>query len=283
MRSDFFRGINLRPPISKPKEWRGVPSVMRSFSPFCPDCHRRQFLEHALLGSAALFTVPGAFAEELSLTPRQTEGPFYPNKLPLDTDNDLIRINDAITPAVGQITHLHGQVFDKGGEPASGALVELWVADTNGCYIHTEGAARGRERDANFQGFGRFLTGRDGRYYFRAIKPVPYGPRTPHYHIAVYRNKQRVLTTQCYIRGHQLNKTDRILNAVTDPKLRDMLIAEFEPMPGSKANELSAKFDIVVGLTPEDPKSDLGRRGPGTGFRPDGKGKSRKGKAKGKR
>jgi len=242
---------------------------------FCPDCHRRQFIQRALLGSAALFTAPGAFAEQLSLTPYQTEGPFYPNELPLDTDNDLIRINDSITPAVGQVSHVHGQVFDKNGEPASGAVVELWVADTNGCYIHTEGAARGQDRDANFQGFGRFLTGRDGKYYFRAIKPVPYGPRTPHYHVAVIRNGKRVLTTQCYIRGHELNKKDRILNSVTDLKLRNMLIGDFVPVPGSKVDELSVKFDIVVGITPEDPKLNSGRRGPGTGFRPDGKSKGK--------
>ena len=238
---------------------------------FCPNCHRRDFLRSAVLGSAAFFTVPGAFAEALTQTPHQTEGPFYPDKLPLDTDNDLVRINDGITPAVGQITHLTGQIFDKSGEPASGAMIELWVADTNGCYIHTGGAARGKDRDANFQGFGRFLTGTDGRYYFRAIKPVPYGPRTPHYHIAVYRKGKRVLTTQCYVRGEKLNKRDRILNSVEDAKKREMLIADFVPIVGSKAGELSAKFDIVVGITPEDPKLDNGRRRPGTGFRPEGR------------
>ena len=62
---------------------------------------RRQFLQNMAFATAA-FTVPGVYAEELSLTPRQTEGPFYPDKLPLDTDNDLLVLNDKITPAVGQ-------------------------------------------------------------------------------------------------------------------------------------------------------------------------------------
>ena len=43
---------------------------------------------------ASLFTTPGLFAE-LIQTPAQTEGPFYPDKLPLDTDNDLLVINDS--------------------------------------------------------------------------------------------------------------------------------------------------------------------------------------------
>ena len=66
---------------------------------------RRQFLKQAAFG-AAFFSTPGLFAEELTLTPRQTEGPFYPDKMPLDTDNDLLLINDNITPGVDTVTHL---------------------------------------------------------------------------------------------------------------------------------------------------------------------------------
>ncbi len=231
---------------------------------------RRAFLEKAMLGSAAWFTVPGAFAEAMSTTPFQTEGPFYPDQLPLDTDNDLIQINDSLTPSIGDITHLHGRVLDPSGEPVMGAVVEIWEADAKGSYIHSGGAARGRERDGNFQGYGRFLTGSDGGYYFRTIKPVPYGPRTPHIHVAVQRGGKRVLTTQCYVKGHPLNRTDRILNSVRDAKLKEMLIVDFLPLVGSKTGEQVAKFDIVVGVTPEDRANDGGRRGPGTGFRPEG-------------
>ena len=49
-------------------------------------------------------------ALELTPTASTTEGPFYPDKLPLDTDNDLLIINDAITPAVGEVSHLTGRV-----------------------------------------------------------------------------------------------------------------------------------------------------------------------------
>ena len=100
---------------------------MTNFS--CPECHRRDFLRRAALGSAAFFTAPGAFAEALTATPSMTEGPFYPDKFPLDTDNDLLRINDAITPAVGAVTHLHGKVTDVKGNPVSHARVEIWQVD----------------------------------------------------------------------------------------------------------------------------------------------------------
>jgi len=52
---------------------------------------RRRFLQQLGLGSA-LFTVRGAFAEALARpTAWVEEGPFYPPKLPLDTDNDNLR------------------------------------------------------------------------------------------------------------------------------------------------------------------------------------------------
>ena len=77
---------------------------------------RRRFLGGSLalgFGAAAFGTARGAFAEELARTPRLTEGPFYPPKLPLDTDNDLIIINNSITPAVGEVTHLTGRVLER--------------------------------------------------------------------------------------------------------------------------------------------------------------------------
>ena len=106
-------------------------------------------------------SVPGAFAGELVRTPRQTEGPFYPEQLPLDTDNDLLVINDSITPAIGEITYLSGRILDARGEPIRNAVVEIWQTDKNGVYLHS-GSANSKKRDGNFQGFGRFLTGSSG-------------------------------------------------------------------------------------------------------------------------
>src|SRR5262245_40048389 len=142
-----------------------------------PSPTRRLFVRALALGLGAMTfsTARGAFAEELARTPRLTEGPFYPRRLPLDTDNDLIIINKSITPAVGTITHLSGRVLSLAGEPSNNAVVEIWQCDNNGVYI-AEGN-RGGRADRNFQGFGRFTTGVNGEYRFRTIKPVPYTGR----------------------------------------------------------------------------------------------------------
>src|SRR4051794_25045328 len=118
---------------------------------------RRAFLG-TLTGAAATLMTRGAFAEELVRTPSQTEGPFYPDKLPLDTDNDLLIVNDAITPAVGEVTHLSGRILDARGNPLRNALVEIWQVDHHGAYIHSKDPNHAKH-DGNFQGFGRFLTG----------------------------------------------------------------------------------------------------------------------------
>src|SRR4051794_28678174 len=138
---------------------------------------RRTFVRGLAFGTA-LFTTRGLFADELTRTPAQTEGPFYPDKLPLDTDNDLIVINDATTPAVGEVTHLTGRILDAKGDPIRNALVEIWQTDHDGVYLHSADQHRAKRHD--FQGFGRFLTGSDGSYYFRTIKPVQYPGRCPH-------------------------------------------------------------------------------------------------------
>jgi len=212
---------------------------------------RRHFLG-SMAATATAFTVKGAFAEDLVPTPRQTEGPFYPDKLPLDTDNDLLIVNDDITPAIGEITHLSGRILDARGEPLRNALVEIWQVDSHGAYLHSRSGNRDA-RDSNFQGFGRFLTGSTGEYYFRTVKPVKYPGRTPHIHFAVKTKGRDKFTTQCYIKGEAANERDGVYRGIRDPQARDSVTIDFAPIPQSKIGELAARFDIVMGFTPEDP------------------------------
>jgi protocatechuate 3,4-dioxygenase, beta subunit len=229
------------------------------------DPTRREVLRFGLVQFGALIVAPpwalawepgrlaaGEFAQELLRTPSQTEGPFYPTKLPLDTDNDLLIINKAITPAVGTVSHVSGRVLDIHGAPIRNAVVEIWQVDNNGAYLHT-GSDNYGKRDTNFQGFGRFTTGSTGEYRFRTIKPVPYPGRTPHIHFKIKKGDRELLTTQCYIKGEPQNDRDGILRGVRDARARESLIVDFGRIPSSKIGELAAKFDIVLGVTPELP------------------------------
>ena len=218
--------------------------------------NRREVIQKIAFGSAAiagmgLFTTPGLFADELIKTPRLAEGPFYPDKLPLDTDNDLLLINDGITPAVGEITHLSGKVMDTKGNPIRNAFVEIWQVDNSGVYLHKHSNNR-EQYDKNFQGYGRFLTNSQGQYYFRTIKPVTYPGRTPHIHFAVSHNGKRILTTQMLVKGEKQNQRDGLFRQIRDPKLRDALQVDFQPLENSKIGELTANFDLIIGYTPDE-------------------------------
>lgn len=212
---------------------------------------RRHFLQGLTATGIAAFSTAGVFAQRLVETASTTEGPFYPNRLPLDTDNDLLIINDAITPAVGDITHLTGRVLTKSGQPLRNAFVEIWQVDRNGSYVHT-GGRQPVGFDTNFQGYGRFLSDSRGQYYFRTIKPIDYTLqgmfRTAHIHIAVSQNGRRVFTSQILVNGHPANPRDGIAKRL-DPAALKTLLADFKPVPGSKLGELSANFDIVLGST----------------------------------
>lgn len=211
---------------------------------------RREFLITST-GMAATLWTPGLFAEQLVQTPAIAEGPFYPDRLPLDTDNDLLILNDSLTPAVGEITHLTGRILTKTGQPVRNVFVEIWQVDNNGVYLHS-GSNNADNRDINFQGYGRFLTDSTGRYYFRTIKPVKYPGRTPHIHFGVSRNGKRIFTTQMLIHGEPQNQQDGLFRRIKDPFQRESIQVKFEKLPDSKLGELAANFDIVLGQTPNE-------------------------------
>ncbi|MDB6139975.1 MAG: intradiol ring-cleavage dioxygenase, partial [Verrucomicrobiaceae bacterium] len=227
---------------------------------------RRRLLRSLAIASAG-FTTQGAFAEALLLTPRQTEGPYYPDHLPVDQDSDLIHVTGDSAAALGTVTNFGGRLLNAGGKPISSASIELWQADNNGCYIHSRGTQNGKERDSHFQGFGKVTTNEKGEYRFRTIMPGLYTGRTRHYHIAVMKNGKRMLTTQLYIAGESHNDHDGVLNGVKDEAQRLSVIREFKPV-STESKELVAAWDIVMGTTPEDPERHRGpppggRNGPG--------------------
>jgi len=212
------------------------------------DCNpvRRTVMNGLLLGALAC-SASQAWAQNLVATPAQTEGPFYPDKLPLDQDNDLLLVKGHMTPAAGDVTHLTGRILDLQGKPLRGVVIEIWQVDHNGRYIHSGDASA--KNDANFQGYGRFETGSAGEYRFRTIKPVPYSGRTPHIHVMLRKGGRELLTTQLYVQGHPSNERDGVLRSIRDPRQRASVLVPFLPSP-DHPGELAARADIVLGITP---------------------------------
>lgn len=228
------------------QDGRGSDSIKRT---------RRDFLT-AASAAMALCAPPLSAATALLRTPRQSLGPFYPATLPLDRDNDLVRVTGRSATARGVITHVSGRIVDDRGRPLSAALVEIWQCNAYGRYHHPRDR-RNVPIDENFQGYGQFTTGDDGYYRFRTIRPVPYPGRTPHIHFAISATGIESLTTQMYVAGEPGNARDGLLNSIPDERARASLIVDLRPAAGAP-DELSGAFDLVLASDGRFARADPG-------------------------
>ena len=80
---------------------------------------------------------------------------------------------------------------------------------------------------------------------------------------AILKNGERMLTTQLYVQGDPQNEQDFLYRQAKTAKAKSTIVTNFTPIPGSKTGELAASWDVILGMTPEDP--DVTERGRGFG------------------
>jgi protocatechuate 3,4-dioxygenase beta subunit len=207
-------------------------------TPSDPTIPRRRLI----VSAAALLVAPALLRNARAqsprtLTPAQTEGPFYPVEFPADSDFDLLVQGDR-RYTQGVPVWLDGVVTDVDGKPVRGAVVEIWQCDQQGHYHHP--GDRGRA-DPAFQGFGRVSVGAAGEYRFRTIRPAAYSGRTPHIHVKVRLARRELLTTQLYVDGEPNNERDFLWRGL-NPAQRAALTVPFQ----AGEDGLRANFRIVV-------------------------------------
>ncbi|CAN5606913.1 protocatechuate 3,4-dioxygenase subunit beta [soil metagenome] len=191
----------------------------------------------------------------LSLESTRTEetGPrFGPADLgPLD--HDLILNYAQGGEPIGERIIVHGRVADESGRPVPKALIEVWQANAGGRYRHRTDTYRA-PLDANFGGAGRCLTGEDGAYAFRTIKPGAYPwpngtnswrPAHIHFSLAGPAFAQR-LVTQMYFEGDPLIGLCPIAGTIPDPAALERLIAPLDMNAAQPFDALAYRFDIVL-------------------------------------
>jgi protocatechuate 3,4-dioxygenase beta subunit len=178
-------------------------------------------IAQALQPAPALQTTPlqltAAAADGESLTPSQTEGPYFKPNSPERTS--VVDPGMSGTPLV-----ITGRVLGTDGQPVAGALLDFWQANNTGAYDNSGYVLRGHQ-----------FTDASGQYRLETIVPGLYPGRTRHIHVKVQPPNGPILTTQLYFPGEPRNASDGIFNS-----------ALVLPIQDSGAGSETATFDFVI-------------------------------------
>lgn len=203
---------------------------------------RRVFLRTSAAVVAVPLVATPSQSDDHKVTPTQVEGPFFPIHEQRDKDADLTHVEGRDGHALGEVITVSGQVMDEDGNPVEGALIDIWQANAAGKYEH-EGDTSDKPLDPNFQGWAKLVTGADGRYSIKTIKPAAYRAqgtwtRPAHIHYKVARRGYNELITQMYFKGDKYNAEDRLLHQVS-PEEQERLKVVFD-------GDGEGEFDIVL-------------------------------------
>lgn len=211
--------------------------------------HRRDFLHKTKTFGIGLLTT--RFLEthhHCSLTPPQTEGPFYPLEFPTDQDTDLTSVIGQSEKALGEKIRIIGRILTPDCKAIANARVEIWQACASGRYRH-EYDGNTAPVDPNFQYWGYATTQSNGQYAFTTVKPGGYPvtrdwKRPPHIHFKVIAPSHPPLITQLYFAEEEkLNKSDRILQRIP---LEQQPLVITTLKPDAKEHQRVGQFDIIL-------------------------------------
>jgi len=167
-------------------------------------------------------------------------GPFYRPGSPM-------RTNLIPQGSTGEVMNLTGTVFQKDGKtPLANTLIEAWQCDEHEKYDNTSD-------DYLFR--GAVKTGKDGKYAFKTIVPVPYNDggtwRPAHIHLRVSSGDHQDLITQIYFEGDTHIAKDA---AAASPQAVNRILK----IKKNASQESEVKFNIVMGKS--FPLDDAGYR-----------------------
>ncbi|MGV8949881.1 MAG: dioxygenase [Cypionkella sp.] len=157
-------------------------------------------------------------------------GPFHVDDAPIRAMGDNISLDGK-----GESCLFEGQVLDLSGQPIEGAMLDVWSDNADGYYDVQQPGIQPKWNNR-----GRFVTGPDGRYAFRGIRPVSYpipddGPvgqmlnhlgrhpyRPAHMHYLVTAPGYQKLVTHTFVGGDGYLTSDAVFGVKTT------LVAPFE-------------------------------------------------------
>lgn len=185
-------------------------------------------------------------------TNEDTSGPYFPIYFRDESLEDLTNVHAGVVAgALGDHIILKGRVFDRHGNLANGAMLEIWQANAEGVY-RSPASANDPDIDPWFTGYGRQRSA-TGDYSFRTIKPGGVGNRAPNITITIFSDGINRIVTQMFFDGDAANKTDPLLAAL-DADDQGRLMARHDGRTADGAEVY--RFDIVMAGDNETPFFD---------------------------
>jgi protocatechuate 3,4-dioxygenase beta subunit len=226
-------------------EWAAAIRFLTDVGQKCDDVRQEFILLSDTLGVSSLVEminapgVPGT-------TENTVLGPFYVSGSPERAFGESIVVDDGS----GDPVTVSGVVRGTDGDAIVGARVDVWEAAAHGLYAVQDA---GRQHPDNLRGV--FRTDSDGRFEFRAVRPVVYpvpddGPvgqllgragrhamRAAHVHLMVSAPGYEPVIT------HLFDAESRYLDSDAVFGVRPSLIVPFSK---TESGELSARFDVTL-------------------------------------
>jgi hydroxyquinol 1,2-dioxygenase len=227
-------------------EWAAAVDFLTRTGQICDGNRQEYILLSDVLGVSMLVDAinnrrPTGATENTVLGPFHVDGvPEYPMGANISQDG-------------GRETCLfQGKVTDLDGHPLEGVRIDVWSDNEDGFYDVQQPGVQPLHNNR-----GVFVTGPDGRYWFKGIKPVSYpipddGPvgqmlghlgrhpyRPAHMHFIVSRAGFETVVTHTFVKGDAYLQSDAVFG------VKQSLIAPFEPVPGGETKWLST-FDFVL-------------------------------------
>lgn len=204
---------------------------------------RRSFVRTMALAAGCGLLLPrtlraGNGAGSCAPTTADIEGPYYIAGSPL-------QVALAKPDEPGERLTLSGIVYANDcTTPIAGVMVDVWAANTTGCYNNSNQCSP--HADDRFNLRGRMLTNANGAYAFSTVKPGRYlngaTYRPSHVHFKINAPGQPIVTTQLYFEGDPYIPDDQW---ASDPAAAGRII------PLLSANGvLSGVFDISLDVPP---------------------------------
>ncbi|PPR14877.1 MAG: Hydroxyquinol 1,2-dioxygenase [Alphaproteobacteria bacterium MarineAlpha9_Bin7] len=241
-------------------EWLEAIKFLTEVGQKCTDERQEFILMSDTLGASMLIDAINNRKVD-DATESSVLGPYYRASAPELEYGDSINITNE-----GDSLEVRGLVSDQYHNPIKGAILDIWQTAPNGLYDVQDD----KQPDMNLR--GKILTNRDGRYFFRTVRPASYpiptdGPvgkmlsalgwhpnRPAHIHFIVSAKGYKPITTQLFIEGDPYLDSDAVF-AVKNSLVANFIRPESDSSQNTPSNSASTlqneiNYDFHLEPTP---------------------------------